>query len=124
MSVNDTITETIDNEILLSEIIEGTVTSNLVINSEEPYMREKNTFNWFYYDNSGREIDSIIKTKDGHDAIEVKYRNNVTLKDATRIQGLRQTIVLSKDDFIASDDACVIPVSIYLSLLERSLKNL
>jgi len=124
MSINDTITETLDNEILLSEIIEGIVTSNLVINSEEPYMREKNTFNWFYYDNSGREIDNIIKIKDDYDAIEVKYRNNVTLKDATKTQGLRQTIVLSKDDFITSDDACVIPVSIYLSLLERSLKNL
>jgi predicted AAA+ superfamily ATPase len=87
-------------------------------------MREKNTFNWFYYDHRRREIDNIVKTYAGYDAIEVKYRNNVGTGDATKTQGIRQTIILSQDDFAATEDTIVIPTSIYLSLLESSPKNL
>lgn len=122
--INDAITEALDDERQLSEIVEATVTSHLVTCRETPYMREKNTFNWFYYDKRGREIDNIVKSNEHYDAVEVKYRTNVGTGDATKTQGTRQTIILSRDDYAATEDTCVIPASVYLSLLERSPKNL
>jgi len=52
--VNDIISETLSSEITLGEIVEGIVTSHLITSHEIPYMREKNTFNWFYYDKRGK----------------------------------------------------------------------
>lgn len=123
-NLNDVINEALDDDLLLGEIVEATVTSHIVSCNEIPYMREKNTFNWFYYDQRGREIDNIVKNDQYYDAIEVKYRNNVDTRDVTKTQGLRQTIILSKDDFMETENTCVIPTSVYLSLLERSSRNL
>jgi len=122
--VNETISETIDNEIMLSEIVEGTVVSHLAMSRETPYLKEKDTFTWFYYDNSGREIDNVVKIDGGYRGIEVKYRNNVGLGDVTRAQGIDDYIVLSRDDYDVNGNTCVIPACVYLSILERSEHNL
>lgn len=122
--INEAINETFNDERQLSQIVEATVTSHLTTSNETPIMREKNTFNWFYYDDRGREIDNIIKNNGEYDAVEVKYRNNVTSSDATKTQGLRQTIILSRDDYAATEETIIIPASVYLSLLERSQKSL
>ncbi|MCW4048416.1 MAG: ATP-binding protein [Candidatus Bathyarchaeota archaeon] len=124
MDVNDVTSEIMDDERLLSEIVEAMVTSHIAMSTEIPYLKEKNTFTWFYYDNSGREIDNIIKSGNSYNGVEVKYRNNVSPKDVTRALGLREYLILSKDDFSVTRDTCVIPVSVYLSLLEHSSNNL
>lgn len=124
MDVNEVASETLDDEMLLSEIVEGTVVSHLIMSMEVPYLREKDTFTWFYYDDSGREIDNIMRRDGGYHGIEVKYRNNVDPGDVTRASGLEDYIILSRDDFAVTGDTCVIPVSVYLSLLERSKNNL
>lgn len=122
--INSVISETFNEERQISQVVEAIVTSHLTTSSETPIMREKNTFSWFYYDNRGREIDNIVKNNGDYDAVEVKYRNNVTSSDVTRLQGVRQTIMLSRYDFSVTGKTIVIPVSVYLSLLERSEKNL
>jgi predicted AAA+ superfamily ATPase len=122
--VNEAASQAIDDEAQFSEIVEGTVVSHLAVSMEAPYLKEKDTFTWFYYDNSGREIDNVVKIDGGYRGIEVKYRNNVGPGDVTKASGINDYVILSKDDFAVTEDTCVVPACVYLSLLERSEHNL
>lgn len=122
--INEIITETIEDEELLSKIMEGIVYTHLAINREIPYLKETNTFLWFYYDTRGKEIDNVLKKNGSYLGIEVKYRNDVTPGDATKIQEIENYIILSKEDYIETEKTLVVPVEIFLALLERSRHNL
>jgi len=124
MDVNEAASQILDDEVQLSEIVEGTVVSHLTMSMEVPYLREKDTFTWFYYDSSGREIDNVVRRDGSYQGIEVKYRNNVGPGDVTRASGIKEYIILSRNDFDVKGDTCVIPVCVYLSLLEHSKHNL
>jgi len=124
MDVNETASQILEDEVQLSEIVEGTVVSHLTMSMEIPYLREKDTFTWFYYDSSGREIDSVVRRDGSYQGIEVKYRNNVGPGDVTRASGIEEYVILSRNDFDVKGDTCVIPVCVYLSLLEHSKHNL
>lgn len=124
MDVNEAASQILDDEVQLSEIVEGTVVSHLTMSMEAPYLREKDTFTWFYYDSSGREIDNVVRRDGSYQGIEVKYRNNVGPGDVTRASGIKEYIILSRNDFDVKGDTCVIPVCVYLSLLEHSKHNL
>jgi predicted AAA+ superfamily ATPase len=118
------ISRTFENEELLSTLVEGITISLLRIQGELPLMREGNTFLWFYYDKSGKEIDIIIKDKNVPYGIEVKYQNQVSERDMNRIAPLQNFFMLSKEDFAIHDNLCIVPIDIFLALLSRSEKNL
>ena len=122
--INDVIRETLADEEALSKIIEGIVFSHLLASKEIPYLKEKNTFLWFYYDNKGREIDYILKKNEDLLGIEVKYRNDVGLNDVTRINEIENYIILSKDDIIESEHTIVVPAVPLLALLKKSKHNI
>jgi len=122
--INDVIREALENEDTIGEIIEGIVASHLSMSMETPYLKEKNTFLWFYYDTRGKEIDSVLMRDGGYLGIEVKYQNDVSPRDATRVQQIDDYLILSKDDVVKTDDTYVVPVETFLSLLETSKHNL
>ena len=122
--INDIIRETLEDEELLSEIIEGIVFSHLLMSREIPYLKEKNAFLWFYYDTRGKEIDNVLNINGNYLGIEVKYQNDVGTSDVARITGIDDYIILSKDDFIENGHTIVVPVDAFLALLERSKHNL
>jgi predicted AAA+ superfamily ATPase len=122
--ITDVIRETLENEVLVSEIIEGIVSSHLTMSMEIPYLKEKNTFLWFYYDTRGKEIDNVLMQNGEYLGIEVKYQNNVSPRDVTRVQEIDNYLILSKHDVDKTDDTYVVPVEAFLSLLEMSKHNL
>ena len=118
------INRTFENEGLLGTLVEGIAISQLRIQGEVPFMRAGNTFLWFYYDKSGKEIDIIFKDKNVIYGIEVKYQNQVSERDINRITPLQNFFILSKEDFAIHDNLCIVPVEIFLALLLSSEKNL
>ncbi len=124
IDINDTITETLENEESLSKIVEGIVTSHLQINQEIPLMKEPRTFLWFYYDTHGREIDNLIKLNNAFTGIETKYQSQVSHKNTIEIPQIQKHIILSKEDVELKKNILVIPVEIFLSLLTKSERNL
>lgn len=124
IDVNDTITETLENEESLSKIVEGMVTSHLSMNQEIPLMKEPRTFHWFYYDTHGREIDNLIKLNNTFTGIETKYQTQVNHKNTIEIPQIQKHIILSKEDIELKKNIMVIPVEIFLSLLTKSERNL
>ena len=109
----------------ISVIIEGIIASHLIKANEQPIMREHNTFLWFYYDRT-KEIDFIYRNKKGeYIGIEAKYRCETGLKDLKKVDPVKKYILLTKDDLdLENENELVMPVSLFLALLERSEKNL
>ena len=122
--INETIRETLEDEELASEIVEGMVLSHLLMSKETPYLKEKNSFLWFYYDTRGKEIDAVLNRDGDYLGIEVKYQNDVGPGDVTRIHDINNYIILSKDDLIETEDTYVVPIEVLLSTLETSRHNL
>ena len=118
------IIRTLEDEGLFGTLVEGVAISQLRIQGEVPFMRMGNTFLWFYYDKSGKEIDIIFKDKNVSYGIEVKYQNQVSVRDINRITPLQNFFMLSKEDFAIHDNLCIVPIDIFLALLLRSKKNL
>lgn len=87
-------------------------------------MKEYNTFLWYYYDKRSREIDSVLREREGFCGIEVKYRRDTDEKSVRRIAPLKKCFLLSKVDFRRSESTLVVPVDIFLSLLSVSQRNL
>jgi hypothetical protein len=123
-NVNDVIAETLENEELLSEIIEGIVCSHLTTNKEAPILREAKTFLWFYYDTHGRELDYVVKTSESYVGIEVKYQSGVSFKDILKIPEVKKYIILTKEEVGQEENILMAPVEIFLSLLDKSGHNL
>jgi predicted AAA+ superfamily ATPase len=113
-----------ENEDMISEIIEGIVASHLTMSMETPYLKERNTFLWFYYDTRGKEIDNVLMRDGRYLGIEVKYQSDVGPRDVTRVQEIDNYLILSKNDVVKTDDTYVVPVEAFLSVLEMSKHNL
>jgi len=122
--INEVIRETLEDEDLSSKIIEGIVFSHLSMSREIPLLKEARTFLWFYYDTRGRELDNVLSKGNNYLGIEIKYRNDVGPKDVTRIAEIDNYIIVSKEDFSESEDTLVVPIEVFLSLLETSIHNL
>lgn len=122
--INDVIREALENEDMISEIIEGIVASHLTMSMETPYLKERNTFLWFYYDTRGKEIDNVLMRDGRYLGIEVKYQSDVGPRDVTRVQEIDNYLILSKNDVVKTDDTYVVPVEAFLSVLEMSKHNL
>jgi len=122
--INEIIKETLENEELISKIVESVTSSHLLMSFEIPYIREANTFLWFYYDSKGRELDYVVRKNDGYWGIEVKYQNDVSPRDIVRVPEIHSYIILSKEDYIETENTLVVPAELFLSLLEKSKSNL
>lgn len=124
MSVNDVITEILEDEESLSKIVEGVVSSHLAMSLEVPITRETRTFLWFYYDAHNKEIDNVMKLNGTFRGIETKYRSEVGSRDVLKIPQVKKYIILSKEDVGLEKNILVAPVEVFLSLLTKSDHNL
>ncbi|MCD6530459.1 DUF4143 domain-containing protein, partial [Candidatus Bathyarchaeota archaeon] len=122
--INEIIKETLENEELLSKIVESVTSSHLLMSFEIPYLKEASTFLWFYYDSKGRELDFVVRKNDGYLGIEVKYQNDVSPRDIVRVPEIDTYIILSKEDYIETENTLVAPAELFLSLLEKSKSTL
>ncbi|HJH31810.1 MAG TPA: ATP-binding protein [Methanosarcinaceae archaeon] len=118
----------ITEEILLKNrdiLIEGMVANHLARTKEIPYLKEWKTFLWMYYTKTGKEIDFIYKGGgDGYLGIEVKYREEVDIREITHIRETGKDIVLTKNQFEIVDDMTFIPIPVFLAGLGNSQRTL
>ncbi|TET08891.1 ATP-binding protein [Candidatus Aerophobetes bacterium] len=119
----DLITRSLEDEDLLGNFVEAMVISHLRMYGEIPFLKTANTFLWYYYDKSGREIDAIFKENAGYSGLEVKYRGQVDERMLKRIAPVKKYIILSKEDVGGRGDMMIIPVDIFLALLPVSERN-
>ncbi|MGQ9723148.1 MAG: ATP-binding protein [Candidatus Jordarchaeum sp.] len=124
VDVNEVVTEVLEDEELLSKIVEGMVTSHLSMSLETPIMREPRTFLWFYYEVHGREIDNVVRLNGSFTGIETKYRGEISYKDVLRIPQIKNYIILSREDVEYKKNILVVPIDVFLSLLTKSDHNL
>ena len=123
--LNDIIAETLQNEESLSKIVESVVCSHLIMNRERSILREHNTFLWFYYEARGKEIDYILlRTDASYLGLEVKYQSHVSFKDISTVSPVKKYIILSKEDISKEEDVLMVPIELFLALLETSSNNL
>lgn len=117
--------ENLHNEEKISKLVEGVAAAHLVRTKEKPIMKEANTFLWFYYD-AKKELDFVYrKNTKRYIGIEIKYKSEVEIKDLKEVAPIKEHILLTKSDFdIKDENRVVIPVSLFLSLLKTSEKNL
>ncbi|MCK4731025.1 MAG: hypothetical protein KAT65_01080 [Methanophagales archaeon] len=54
----------------------------------------------------------------------MKYKPKVSFKDVASINKPEEYLILSKREFDTKGDIVIVPVYVFLSLLERSVKNL
>ncbi|MFV9631910.1 MAG: DUF4143 domain-containing protein [Methanosarcinales archaeon] len=104
-------------------LIEGIVANHLIQTKEVPYLQEWKTFLWTYYTKTGKEIDFIYRGN-GYLGIEVKYKEEVDVRDITRILEVNKNIVLTKNQFEIHDNLIFVPVPVFLIGLDRSKRTL
>lgn len=119
----DIITRSLEEEDLLGKLTEGMVVSHLRMYVEIPFLKIANTFLWYYYDKSGKEIDAIFKENGGYSGLEVKYQGEVDERDIKRIAPVRKYFILSKEDIGGKGNVMIIPMDIFLALLPVSERN-
>ena len=111
--------DTIMNDEILSNLIEGIIGHHIAATNEKLPMQDMITFLWLYYDKS-REIDFLYKKKDDKFiGLEVKYQNNVSLRDMSIIDKINEYYLISKDTF-ELNNISIIPVHLFLFLLQKS----
>ena len=106
------------------KILEGVVANHLVQTKEEPYIKEWRTYLSFFYTSSGKELDFIYKKNEDLTGIEVKYKEEVDKMEITRVNSIAEYIVLTKNQYEQFGSMAFIPVSLFLSVLEKSRRLL
>lgn len=106
-----------------SSLVENIIASHLIKTKETPYTKEPITFLWYYHNR--KEIDFVYKKSDNtYLGIESKYKAETITKDIQKISEIKENIIVSKDDFEIKKDVIIVPVSIFLAMLQGSKKNL
>ncbi|RLD16013.1 MAG: hypothetical protein DRI36_06315 [Caldiserica bacterium] len=107
------------NDDMLGHVIEGIVGNHLAITKERLPMQDMITFLWFYYDKS-REIDFIYRKKNGQFiGIEVKYQNNVSVRDIAKLDRIKEYFLISKDSLVIGEIP-ILPANLFLFSLKKS----
>ncbi|RMH75629.1 MAG: ATP-binding protein [Calditrichaeota bacterium] len=114
----------LDDEEMLSKVVEGVVIAHLRMWQEIPYLRTGNTFLWFYYDASGREIDAILRENEEYWGIQVKFQMQVDRRDLRRIAPVKRYLLLSREEVELGQEGLVLPTDVFLSLLPVSGRNI
>jgi hypothetical protein len=103
------------------ELVECLVAAHLLQSKEIPYTGEWRSYLWFLYTSGGKELDFLYKNGSGELlGIEVKYRESVSMRDITRVRGVKRYLVLTKDQLEMEGETLFVPVSLLLALLEKS----
>lgn len=118
----DFVKDLIMNDKNVSVLIEGIVASHLSKLKEVPLTKEPITFLWYYY-NRNKEIDFVFKEKN-YVGIEVKYQFSPSISEILKIENIKDYIVLTKDKMKIKGNCIFVPVSVFLSLLDVSKRNL
>lgn len=85
----------------LGRAAESAVIAHLVQAFEAPYGRETHTFLGFAYDQAKREIDAVVDR--GAFGLEVKYQARVEPGDVQILSGIRNAVVVTRDDWAAGE---------------------
>ncbi|MEW6685182.1 MAG: ATP-binding protein [Candidatus Edwardsbacteria bacterium] len=116
--------EMLQDEGLPGKVVEGIIAQHLALAKEQPLLKPLNSFLWFYY-NGNKEIDFVYKKESGeYIGVELKYQRTVIEKDFYRISNLSENILLTRDELNLENKVLCIPIVLFLSLLQRSEKNL
>ena len=116
--------QSLEDEAWLGKLAEGLVISHLRSHSEIPFLKTAQTFTWFYYDKSGKEIDAIVKYASNFIGLEVKFQRQVDFRDIKKISPVRHYVLLTRDDILLQEYISMIPVDVFLSLLPSSERNI
>ncbi|MEA2033386.1 MAG: DUF4143 domain-containing protein, partial [Euryarchaeota archaeon] len=108
----------------VSLLVEGVVCNHLARVKEVPIIKPADRFLWFYYD-ARKELDFVYQRENGeYLGIEVKYKQRVSFKDVATINMPKEYLILSKREFDTKGNIAIVPVYIFLCLLESSGNNL
>ncbi|MEE9224401.1 MAG: ATP-binding protein, partial [Thermoplasmata archaeon] len=112
--------ESLDDETILSSLVESVVASHLTQTRVAPYLAEPMTFLYFFY-NPRKEVDFVYRKKSGEfTGIEVKYGRQETKYRFPNISQLKERIILTRDSVEFDKDEPQAPVALFLSLLDKS----
>nr|QNO54030.1 hypothetical protein KFAGBJAM_00011 [Methanosarcinales archaeon ANME-1 ERB6] len=108
----------------VSLLVEGIVGNHLARVKEVPIIKPADRFLWFYYD-ARKELDFVYQRENGeYFGIEVKYKPRVSFKDVATLSMPKEYLILSKREFDTKGNIAIVPVYIFLCLLESSGNNL
>lgn len=108
----------------VSLLVEGIVGNHLARVKEVPIIKSADRFLWFYYD-ARKELDFVYQRENGeYFGIEVKYKPRVSFKDVATLSMPKEYLILSKREFDTKGNIAIVPVYIFLCLLESSENNL
>lgn len=114
--------EYLEKENNIAGLVQCILASHLTRIKEIPKMREPITFLWFYYDRN-KEIDFVYRTNENYLGLEVKYQYGAREGDIKKINQIKEYILLTQDSFDMTQEL-IVPVHIFLPLLELSERNL
>ena len=100
-------------------LIEAVVGSHLLRKSRFVHAGLSSVSDLFYWQSkAGKEVDFVLLDQKGLQPVEVKYQNQVTLRDSiTMVRHFNQGLLLSKKDFEIGPNAIMLPVSWFLALI-------
>jgi hypothetical protein len=116
--------EKILNSSAVGAVVEEMLAAHLSRVKELDPMRGYGSYLKFF--SGAREIDFVFIRDNGDGlAVESKYQSGVSQKnDITRIGGIKEYVLLSKDELARGDDYAIIPVQLFLALLGKSPHDL
>ena len=100
------------------KIIEGVAANHLIQTKEISYQKDWKTYLWYLYTTRGKEIDFVYKKNNGSLlGIELKYQTEVR---PFRIDEMENQLILTKNQFQKTQKRILIPVPVFLSVLQKS----
>ena len=94
------------------------------MHGEIPLTKIGNTFLWYYYDKSGKELDAIYKNDKGYSCIEIKYQGNVDERDIKKVRPCKDYFILCKENVVYKENLVIVPNEVFLALLPTSERNI
>jgi len=100
-------------------LIEAVVGSHLLRKSRFINAGLASVSDLFYWQSkAGKEVDFVFLDQKGLQPVEVKYQNQVTLRDSiTMVRHFNHGLLLSRKDFEIGPNALMLPVSWFLALI-------
>lgn len=118
---SDVTDQILQDEMATSQVVELVVGQHLVLCGIIPFMREPDTFFWYYYDQQ-REIDFVYRSRaiqrDLLIGIEVKYQEGANVTDMPPQNGLDARFLLTKcSTDLTSGRGLMVPTAVFLAAL-------
>jgi hypothetical protein len=112
------------NSSAIGLVVEEIVADHLIRVKEIDPMKLYGTYLRFYDGN--KEIDFIYKKNSNKNlGIEVKYQGGASLQDIKMVDGIEEYVLLTKSsDFSIKNNCAVLPVCLFLAVLQSSEHNL